>query len=81
MNNNPALPPGQGDPAVEALRQVASQQTVRSVKQTILAAVLIRAVREQRPRWYNRFTVPTTVVITVSSVHWHIWQYLINLVH
>jgi hypothetical protein len=80
MNNNPALRPGQDDPAVEALRQVASRQTVRSVKQTLLAAILIHAVREQRPRWYHRFAIPTAVVIT-ASVHWHVWQYLIGLVH
>lgn len=81
MNNSPELPPGQDAPAVEALRRVASRQTVRSVKQTLLAAILIRSVREQRTKWHNRFAVPTAVVITASSDHWHIWQYLIHLMH
>jgi hypothetical protein len=81
MNNIPALPPGQDDPGVQALHRVASRQTVRSVKQTLLAAILVRAVRTPQPRWSNRFTVPTTVLITFSTEHWHLWQYLIHLVH
>lgn len=66
---------------MEALRQVASRQTVRSVKETLLATILIHAVREQRqrPRWRTRLAVPTAVLLT--AFHSDIWQHLIHLLH
>jgi hypothetical protein len=81
MNNAPAPWPAHEDPAVEALRTVASRRTVQSVKQTILTVILIRAVRGQQPRWHNRLVLPAAVLVTASSLHLHIWQYLIHFLH
>lgn len=70
----------ENDPAVEALRQVASRRTVRSVKQTVLACMLIRAVGGSRPpRRHTPLVVALTVAATTVSAHWHILQSLMHL--
>jgi hypothetical protein len=67
------------DAALAALRQVANRATVRSVKETILTCLLIRAVRPRRRRAVI-FTM--TLSAGLASAHyWHAWSVVAHLVH
>ena len=86
MSDQAALPDGD-DPALAALRQVADTATTRSLKRTVNAYLLVRAVRKgsdppasRRPR----VAVPSAAVILTGSVvayHWHAWSLLLHFVH
>jgi hypothetical protein len=80
--NNPTPKAEDDDRAVEALRQVlASRRTIRSVKETILACMLINAVcRPHRSGRHTTAVVAATVIITAASAHWHILHYLLHFV-
>jgi hypothetical protein len=70
------------DPAIAALRQVASTETTRSIKQTILACLLIRSVL--RPPSTRGRTFITTAAVSAAGlavVHWHVWPLLLHLLH
>jgi len=70
------------DAALAALREVADHNTVQSVKRTILACLLIRAVR--RPTTRRRRAVLSVLVLPAGFVvvrYWHIWSVLIHLRH
>jgi hypothetical protein len=81
MTRKPPPHPEDEDRAVAALRQVASRRTVRSIKETLLAAILVRAACGKNSARHNRIAVPATAVITASSIHWHVWQYILHLIH
>jgi hypothetical protein len=70
------------DPAVAALRQVADINTVRSIKQTFLACLLIRSVVRPPTARVRRFITTTALsAMGLAIAHWHIWSVLIHLLH
>jgi hypothetical protein len=81
MSRKPSPHPDEDDTAVAALRQVASRRTVRSIKETLLAAILIRTACGRNSARHNRIAIPATAVIMASSIHWHVWQYALHLIH
>jgi len=67
------------DAGLAALRQVADHTTVQSVKQTVLACLLIWTVR--RPKARRRGTV-TALALSAGLViahYWHVWLVLFHL--
>jgi hypothetical protein len=56
------------DPGLAVVRHVADKSTVRSIKQTLLTALLVRIV--QRPRFVPRRVkwIATTTVVTIVLV-------------
>ena len=73
---SPTSDRGVSDPGIEALRLIASRRTVHSIKETILACMLIYAVRRPRPGWRTMAVV--TSVLTLISVHWHILHHFMH---
>ena len=71
------------DPGLAVVRQVADKSTVASVKQTLLTALLVRAVQAPRspPRRIKRFAAATAVTIVLVSVlgHGNVADVLANL--
>jgi hypothetical protein len=70
------------DAALAALREVADHHTVQSVKRTILACLLIRAVR--RPSTRRRRAVFSVLVLPAGYAavrYWHVWSALVHLHH
>ena len=82
-----AVPPDGDDPALAALRQVADTATTSSLKRTVNAYLLVRAVRrgsDPPPSRRPRVAVPSAAVIVTASVavyHWHAWSLLLHFVH
>jgi hypothetical protein len=70
------------DPAVAALRQVADTNTTHSIKQTLLACLLIRSAL--RPPIGRRRPLITATAVTSAGLaiaHWHLWSALMHLLH
>ncbi len=70
------------DAALAALREVADRNTVQSFKRTILACMLIWAVR--RPTTRRRRAVLSVLVLPAGYVvvqYWHMWSVLVHLRH
>jgi hypothetical protein len=66
--------------AMAALRQVADINTTRSIKQTLLACLLIRSVLRPPAARRRTFITATSVgAATFAIVRWHIWPLLIHL--
>lgn len=73
-----ATPPNDGA-ALAALRQVADNNTVHSLKQTLLTCMIIRAVRPP-PR--GRTIITGALALTsLAAVHWRAWTIVIHLFH
>jgi hypothetical protein len=70
------------DAALAALRQVADRATVHSVKETILACLLIRAVSHPRTRPRRVFiSILTLSSMGLAGAHWHAWSILAHFIH
>jgi hypothetical protein len=72
--------PKADDAALAALCKVANSSTICSIKQTILACLLIRAVT--RPTSRRRGAVASIVVLAaLVGLHWpHIWSVLVHFI-
>jgi hypothetical protein len=66
--------------AVQALRQVASRKTACSIKETFLACMLVRAVRQPRRQGHALLGGGAGVVITMIAEHWHALHSLIHFI-
>jgi hypothetical protein len=63
----------QKETALEALRQVADKETVKSIKQTLLAYILIRGIRDPGPpRWRRTIAILLGAALTGALTHWHV---------
>jgi hypothetical protein len=70
------------DVALAALREVANHNTVQSIKRSILAYLLIRAVRRPRARRHRAVFSALILPIGFAVVrYWHLLPFLSRLFH
>ncbi len=74
--------PQEDDAGLAALRQVADRATVQSIKQTVLACMLIRAVGQSRAPRRRRTVIALALSAGLAISHyWHVLVILLHLSH
>ena len=57
---------------LEALKQVADKETVKSIRQTLLVCILLRVFRGPGPRWRSKITISIGAALAYGLMHWHL---------